>query len=153
MLKNVIGYDPNSHRISAMQQNIEPLLMKRLAIKVRPYDHASGRPKQPLTVTPTDVLILEGVHAFHPSVIPMSRLRYFIYADLAKARELKFIADFMERSYDIQTAFAHAHVEHDAFIKHLLPFLRVADHVVSVNEYWKYDGPIPADDAQIATLA
>jgi len=146
LLKNIIGFEPRSHDLAQLTKDVEALVTGKDGIYVRPYDHLTGEKSTARMVAPSDILILEGIYSFHPLLAPLNRgLRYYIFADKHKAKELKFIADFTERGYDVQTAFAHADAEYDAYETHILPFLKLADHVIVVDEYWKYDGPFPQE--------
>lgn len=145
--KGIKGFHPRSHRLDDLVSDVEDLLTGQ-AVPVRPYDHRTGEHGDERIVRPSDVLILEGIYSFHPPLAPLSRkLRYYIYAEPQKARELKFIADFTERDYDIQSAFAHANSEYEAYAEHVLPCLGFANFVIMVDEYWKYSGPFPAKEA------
>ena len=141
VLKNIIGYDHRSHRLEQMCEDIDTLI-RGDSISIAPYDHTTGKPLVSFTIMPCDLLILEGVYSFYPTVaIQSPSLRYYIYANKHQAKELKFIADFMERGYDIQTAFSHSGKEYEAYEEHILPLARLADHVIEMDEYWKYKGP------------
>ncbi|MCP4582148.1 MAG: hypothetical protein GY839_11070 [candidate division Zixibacteria bacterium] len=141
--RNLIGFDPKSHELAKLIKDIESLLNGK-EITVAPYDHRTGKHGIQKQIIPSDIIILEGVYSFFPPISPLSRgFKYYIYAPKHKAKELKFIADFKERGYDIQKAFAHAEDEYNAYETHILPFLRIADFVISVNQYWKYNDPSP----------
>lgn len=142
--KNIIGFFPQAHDLEALTKDVEKLAAGK-EIKVRPYDHKTGSHGRRKTIKPSDVLILEGVYSFYPLIAPHGHgLRYYIFADKHQAKELKFMADFMERGYNIQTAFTHADKEYRAYENHILPFLKLADFVISIDDYWKYKGPYPS---------
>lgn len=146
ILKNLIGFDQKSHNLDRLTNDVETLVTKKKEVYVTPYDHHTGGHFPPRKVVPSDILILEGVYSFYPLLAPLNRgLRYYIFADKHKAKELKFIADFTERGYDVQTAFAHADAEYTAYETYILPYLKLADYVIVVDEYWKYTGPFPQE--------
>jgi uridine kinase len=142
--KNIIGSNPKSHRLDKMTEDVQRLIVSREPVEVTPYDHSTGGYLPERTVHPSDVILLEGVYSFLPALSPLNRgLKYYIYADKDKAKELKFIADCTVRGYDIQTAFAHAEAEYQSYELHILPLLRLADYIIEVDEYWQYLPPKP----------
>ena len=138
--QGVIGFDIAANDIDRLVNDVNSLLAGR-AIKVAPYNHRTGKHDEPHTVEPAEVMILEGIHSFYPGIHhgPYTRwLKYFVYAAPNHARELKFIVDFTERRYDIQTAYEHSTAEYEAYETHVLPYIRHADRVIEVDGYWKY---------------
>lgn len=142
--RNLIGFDPNAHDLAQLAKDVEMLIGRR-PVTVRPYDHRTGRRGDERTVEPSDVLILEGVHAFCPLIAPLRGLRIFIDASEQEAKQLKFVADIRDRNYDAFQAFSHSDAEYEAYDKYVRPMLRFADFVVRVRAYWKYDGPFPGE--------
>ncbi|MHB8104173.1 MAG: uridine kinase family protein [Dehalococcoidales bacterium] len=143
--QNIIGFDEKSHRLDKLRDDVENILRGN-TIKIQPYDHTTGKYSSPKKISPSDVLILEGVYSFYPTIIPLCHQhRYYIFANKHQAKELKFIADFTERGYDIQQAFRHADEEYNAYENHILPYLKLADWVIVVDEYWKYKDPVPPE--------
>lgn len=138
--QGLIGFDIAANDVDQLVDDVNSLLAGR-AVKVSPYNHTTGKHDSPHTVDPAEVMILEGIHSFYPGIHhgPYTRwLKYFVYAAPNHARELKFIADFTERRYDIQTAYEHSTAEYDAYETHVLPYIRHADRVIEVNGYWRY---------------
>lgn len=143
--KNIQGFMPESHNLKKLVEDVSNLIDGK-EIVVTPYNHETGKHDPEKQVLPTDIIILEGIYSFYPSIAPLSSaVRYFIYADKHKAKELKFIADLTKRGYDVQTAFAHSDKEYSAYETYILPYLKIADFVINVDEYWKYNCPLPSD--------
>jgi len=135
--KNLIGFDPKAHDLETMAQDIETLLGGG-EIRIRPYDHSRGKHGNERIAKSSDVIILEGVHAFAPLLFPLRGLRVFIDATEHEAKQLKFIADIRERGYDPFEAFTHSDAEYQAYEKHVRPMLRFSDFVLPMKAYWKY---------------
>lgn len=145
LLKNLVGFDARAHDLTRMTGDLETLINGE-KIEVAPYDHSTGRHLDTRVVNPSNVIILEGIYSFYPLIAPInSGLRYYIYAPPKQAKDLKFISDFTNRGYDIQESFAHADAEYQAYESHILPFLRIADFIITVDDYWKYKGPFPQE--------
>jgi uridine kinase len=143
--RSVYGFDPASHHLETLVNDVITLLSGK-SVRIRPYEHSTGEHGEEVEVLPADILIVEGVHAFYPDLAPRTAgLRFFLYAQRLKAKELKFLADFLERGYDIHAAFRHADREHEAYEKHTLPTLKLADYVIEIVDYWSYRGPFPEE--------
>lgn len=141
--QNVLGYMPETHHLDKMREDVERLVSGK-TVKVTPYDHKTGDYGKERTVHPSDILIIEGVYSFYPPIIPLNKgLKYFIYATKNQAKELKFIADILERQYDIQTAFMNADELYTSYENHILPYLKLADFVIPIDNYWQYGQPSP----------
>jgi uridine kinase len=138
--QGIIGFDIDANDVDKLVGDVN-LLLAGQPIEVSPYNHRTGKHDKPHTVEAAEVMILEGIHSFYPGIHhgPYTRwLKYFMYAAPNHARELKFIADFTERRYDIQTAYEHSTAEYDAYETHVLPYIRHADRVIEVDGYWRY---------------
>jgi uridine kinase len=139
--KNVLGYSPETHDLDRFVRDIETL-WNGGTIEVHRYDHGTGtHESQPRTIGRCDVLILEGVQSLYPRILPYNRdFKYFIYAGEEQAKEMKILADIRHRGYDIQTALRSADPLYRSYAEHILPLMRVADHVIAVDQYWRYKG-------------
>ena len=142
ILRNLIGFHPDSHDLHQLTEDVETLVAGKKEVMVTPYNHTTGDHFPITKITPSDILILEGVYSFYPILCSLNKgLKYYIYAEKHKATEMIVIVDFTERGYDIQTALANADDEYKVYEDYILPYLRLADFTINVDEYWKYDGP------------
>lgn len=140
IIEGVVGFDIAANDVETMSRDITSLLNNQ-AVEVTPYDHRTGSHGARVTISSAQVLILEGIHSFYPGIhrgphVPW--LKYYIYAAPNHARELKFLADFTERRYDIQTAYEHSQSEYAGYEEHVLPYIRHADRIIEVDRYWRY---------------
>ena len=144
--KNLIGFDRHANDLEKFLEDVERLVVKKERIIVTPYCHATGEHGPPTPIDPCDVLILEGIYSFFPEIrnFPQisDHLKYFMYADKIKAKELKFISDVKERGHNIHTALQHAVPEYSAYETHILPFIRHADYIIKVEGFWEYSFPL-----------
>lgn len=136
----LVGFDIAANDIDKLVADVGDLLRGR-TVTIRPYDHHTGEHGDPTQISSADVVILEGIHSFYPGIYPglgTPWLKYYFYAAPNHAKELKFIADFTERRYDLQTAYEHSQSEYDGYERHVLPYIRHADRIVEVDGYWRY---------------
>lgn len=139
--KNLSGYEPLAHDIGAVSKAVGFLLSGKSA-QYRAYDHVSGtHSSEPTVVNPAEMLVLDGVHSFHPALLPRVGYKLFLYATPSVCKELRFLTDVTERRYTVGDAFRHAEEEYRAFEQHALHYGKFADQVVVVDRYWKYTLP------------
>jgi len=135
--QNLSGYDPKASNISELRNDLQKLKDNQI-IFYKPYNHTTGEHDDEIKVEPSDIIIIDGIHSFHPLIIPMLDFKLFIYASPSDAKELRFLADIKERNYTVHTAFQHADNEFYSFEKHILHYIKFADKVVQLDNYWKY---------------
>lgn len=137
VLRRISGYDIAANNIERAREAIQRL-SRGLEVTIQPYDHESGRHGPPCQVTPTRIVILDGIHSLHSFVMPYVGYGIFLSASAAEAKELRFVADVLDRCYVVRDAFAHADSEYRAFEEHVLSSQRLADAVILAEDYWKY---------------
>ena|GEM_PF-3297327 len=144
--KDLIGFDPESNDLKQFYQDVKDLL-KGKVVTVKPYSHKTGEHEKEIEIKPSDVIILEGIYSFFPQIknlceeMNAKQLKYFIYADKHKAKELKFISDIKERGHDIHKALKHAVPEYSTYETYILPHIKLADYIIRVVGYWEYSLP------------
>jgi len=138
LIQNISGYDPAANDLDAAVAAIRGL-RSGTEISVRPFNHRTGEHEPvPLTLTPTDIVVLDGIHALHPKLLPFLSCKLLIYASAPVAKELRFLSDVFERNYTAHKAFEHADEEYRRFEECLLQYVKFADQVVEVDGYWRY---------------
>lgn len=147
---NLIGFDCKANDLKQFYQDVEDLVEKNTKAIITPYNHKTGEHGKETEIKPSDIIILEGIYSFYPELKNLSQrstqLKYFIYADKFKAKELKFISDIKERGHNIHTALQHAVPEYSAYETYVLPYIRHADYIIRVDGYWEYSMPFTFDE-------
>lgn len=144
--KDLLGFDVRANDLKQFKNDVENLLNNR-EIKISPYNHETGEHEEETIVKPGKVIILEGIYSFFPGIDNLCKnrnveqLKYFIYADKYKAKELKFISDIKERGHSIHKALQHAVPEYSAYETYILPHIKLANYIINVDGYWKYELP------------
>lgn len=148
--RNLIGFDCKANNLKQFYQDVEDLVVNNTKAIITPYDHKTGEHGKKIEIKPSDIIILEGIYSFYPELKNLSKrytqLKYFIYADKFKAKELKFISDIKERGHNIHTALQHAIPEYSAYATYILPYIRHADYIIRVDGYWEYSMPFTFDE-------
>ena len=125
--------------MSLFVQSLLDTLDRGGSISYAPYDHRTGTHISDRVSLPhSDIVLVDGIHSFHPRALRHMKLKLFLYATPADAKELRFMVDLFERSYTAHTAFQHAEEEYNNFETHILHYIKFADHVVQLDNYWKY---------------
>lgn len=127
------GYDPASLDAEALAAAIARLAAGS-PLDYVPYDNRTGmRVTTARRLLPQDVLIVEGIHAFHPAVLVHAPLRVVLHADEATLKALRARANVVKRGMDPDDARRRIDAEYEAFCRHVLPRLASAEVQVSVD--------------------
>jgi len=135
----ITGYHPMS--ISAADLG---LALERFAaaapFSYHPYDNSTGTKSEiPETVSPCRVLVVEGIHAFHPVVVKASALNVFIDAEESILREMRRRANLTKRGFSHAEAALRIQAEWDEFSATVLPHKHLADVLVQVTLDYRYN--------------
>lgn len=104
----------------------------------RPFDHRTGSHAGPRTIPRGhDVLLVEGIHALHPSIAGLMDLRVVFRADPYDLVRFRIHAD-IERGYPKAEAEPHAAFEVAGFRRHIGDQTAEADWIVEVGPEWTY---------------
>lgn len=127
------GYDLRSIDMAALRAVLVRFL-DRQPFGVHRYDNRTGtKSGEPRTVSPADVLVVEGIHALHPDLAPHTHLKVFIDADEATARELRVLANRRKRGMSAHDAAARVEREWRDYCAWVRPRREQADVVVQVD--------------------
>lgn len=138
VLRNLSGYDTKANDIDKAITAVLDLCGHK-KVTYHPYNHITGEHQaEEYTIDSSDIIVLDGIHSFHPRLITFLAYKLFIYAVPQLYKELRFLADLTERSYTVQQAFEHADREYNAFEEFVLHYAKFADRVIEVDSYWKY---------------
>lgn len=129
----ISGYDLRSIDMAALRAVLVRFL-DRQPFGVHRYDNRTGtKSGEPRTVSPADVLVVEGIHALHPDLAPHTHLKVFIDADEATARELRVLANRRKRGMSAHDAAARVECEWRDYCAWVRPRREQADVVVQVD--------------------
>ncbi|MBK1616139.1 hypothetical protein CKO44_22035 [Rubrivivax gelatinosus] len=134
----ISGYDLRSIDMEALQEAIVCFL-ERKPFCVHRYDNKTGtKSAEPRTVSPVDVLVVEGIHSLHPELAPHSGLKVFLDADEAVAFELRVRANQRKRGMSACDAAARVPSEWKDYSTWVRPRREHADLVVQVDLEFRY---------------
>ncbi|MBZ8142475.1 hypothetical protein CLD22_21565 [Rubrivivax gelatinosus] len=134
----ISGYDLRSIDMAALQMAIVSFL-ERKPFCVHPYDNRTGtKSAEPTTVSPVDVLVVEGIHSLHPRLVPHSGLKVFIDADEAIAYQLRVRANQRKRGMSASDAVSRVPREWKDYSTWVRPRCEHADLVVQVDLEFGY---------------
>ncbi|WP_416462681.1 uridine kinase family protein [Rubrivivax gelatinosus] len=136
----ISGYDLRSIDMAALRAALVRFFARQ-PFGVHRYDNRTGmKSGEPRTVSPADVLVVEGIHALHPDLSPHTHLKVFIDAEEATARELRVRANQRKRGMSAHDAAARVEREWRDYCAWVLPRRERADIVVQVDLEFGYRG-------------
>ena len=116
------------------------------AFAYRPYDNRSGtKHAAPRIVAPARVLVVEGIHALHPSIEKRFLLKVFIDSDELTLREMRRRANVLKRGMSLDDAVSRIQSEWEDFCSIVLTQKPLANLVVHVSREYEYSYPIAHD--------
>ena len=124
------------------------------AFPYRPYDNRSGTKREdPRIVAPGRVLVVEGIHAFHPAIENRFLLKIFIDSDELTLREMRQRANVSKRGMNPKDAVFRIQSEWNDFSFIVLPQKHLANIVVHVSRNYEYAILIAHDNSTFRSHA
>jgi uridine kinase len=134
----ISGYNPESIDIQALKNSMlrfgagEPFTYHR-------YDNRTGTKQQsPSVVEPCRVLVVEGIHSFHPTIAERMHLKVFIDSDEPTLRHMRFRANMQKRGMCSTDAEAMIQAEWNDYVALLRPLSKSANLAVHVDQDFNY---------------
>ncbi|MBT3065975.1 uridine kinase [Rhodoferax sp. U11-2br] len=145
------GFDPRSINIHALDSAIREFVVRE-PFAHHPYDNRTGTKQvSQRVVNPSDVLVVEGIHAFHLGIAKWMHLKVFLDADESNLRLMRYRANMQKRGMAPADAQTRIEQEWQDFCAIVRPLISSADLVVHVDPLYNYRWPLNAGD--VATVA
>jgi len=104
-----------------------------------PYENRTGtRAAQSRSITPQEIVIIEGIHSLHIALLPQLQYKIFIDAPVDVMKFLRIKANMNKRGMAVQEASSRVDFELEEFRKYTAPGKRRADCVVNVTRAYDY---------------
>lgn len=142
------GYNYLSIDRAAIRDCVASIL-NRQVFTYYPYENRTGcRAVNPVTLSPQSVVVVEGIHAFHPAVSKALHLRVFIDSDESTLRAMRARANVSKRGMSVVDSHARIDKEWEDYRAFTLPLKSQADLLVKVSTEFEYSvWPGGASDA------
>lgn len=145
------GYNSLSIDGTAMRDAVVSIL-NRQDFTYHPYENRTGcSAVDATTLSPQLVIVIEGIHAFHPAISKALHLRVFIDADESTLRAMRVRANVSKRGMSATDSHARVDKEMEDYRAFTLPLKSQADLVVEVNTEFEYSVPPGGGDASQET--
>ena len=132
------GYNSASIDGAAMRDAVASILNGQ-DFTYYPYENRTGcKAANPTTLSPQSVIVIEGIHAFHPAVSKALHLRLFIDADESTLRAMRARANVAKRGMSEIDSHARVDKELEDYRAFTLPLKAQADLLVRVNMDFEY---------------
>jgi phosphoribulokinase len=99
----VTGYDPRANKLCEARKNIEELCARKPTSKPR-YDHSTGNILSNETVSPKDLIIIEGVTTLYPELVELIDISFFLDALEETQIKSRIERDVNKRGYTHEEA-------------------------------------------------
>jgi uridine kinase len=134
----ISGYDPLSIDINALESSLSKFSLREKFTHF-PYDNGTGTKQvNPRVVEPCDVLVVEGIHSFHPGLAKRMNLKVFFDSDEATLRKMRYLANMQKRGMNAASAKAKIQNEWQDYCVLVRPLITSAELVVHVDERYNY---------------
>ena len=134
----ISGYNPLSIDINALETSLSKFSLRE-AFTHYPYDNGTGTKQvNPSVVEPCDVLVVEGIHSFHPGIAKQMSMKVFFDSDEATLRKMRYRANMQKRGMSPASAEAKIQNEWQDYCALVRPLITSADLVVHVDERFNY---------------
>jgi len=99
----ISGYNPRANKLFLARQNIEDLKAGK-AIQKPVYNHSTGQVLPNETVTPKELIIIEGVTTLYPELAELNDISFFLDAQEETQIQSRIKRDVNERGYSLEEA-------------------------------------------------
>jgi uridine kinase len=137
-LLGITGYDLSAIDAEQLVNSIA-CFTAGVSFEYHPYDNKTGTKQvESTTIFPGQVLVVEGIHAFHSSVERALSLKVYLDADEQTLRDMRQSANIHKRGMSLNNATSKIQMEWDAFCSLVLPRRSVADMIFKVTRNYEY---------------
>jgi phosphoribulokinase len=139
--------DPAYNRLDLLAQHLSSL-KRGESVEIPTYDHRRGDFGQPRRVSPTPVIIVEGLHALYDQLLPFMNYTVFVDPDRAVKYRWKYRRDVIVRGHAPQQL-EDEMVAREALFKRFIDFQKIsASTVIQIRQSdllryasYEYTGP------------
>ncbi|NQU79879.1 hypothetical protein HQ545_09000 [Candidatus Woesearchaeota archaeon] len=126
------GYDPRANKLNLARENIEDLLNNKTIVKPC-YDHSTGNVVTNETVTPKELVIIEGVTTLYPALKNLCGVSFFLDALEETQIKSRIERDVKTRGYSLEEAMILYESLKPMYSKHIAPTKEFASVVFQVS--------------------
>ncbi|MGD8429972.1 MAG: phosphoribulokinase, partial [Ectothiorhodospiraceae bacterium] len=95
--------DPRANHIKLAREHLSAIRDGQ-TVEVPVYNHGTGRFDTPQRIDPAPVILVEGLHALYPELVPLFDFTLFVDSDREVRWRWKFERDVFQRGYDPEEA-------------------------------------------------
>ncbi len=136
--KGLSGYHIEAYKLNdALKDFIS--LKNGMPIDFAPYDHSEGKTSaDSFQMNPSDILILDGLHAMHDSFLPFINLSIFIDTADTDLKNIRTEADLTKRKYSLAYSQSISESEFKLYKSKIEPYKKSADYILRLKDKWNY---------------
>lgn len=111
---------------------------QRQPISFAQYGHFDGRKGDTQILEPCTILVLDGLHSMHETILPYVDYSIFIYADESAFKKIRFDADLTKRRLSVEVAGLNTEPEFLLYKKLVAPYRQNANIQLLLQKKWEY---------------
>ncbi|MDJ0718665.1 MAG: phosphoribulokinase [Prochloraceae cyanobacterium] len=120
--------DPDANHLNLLTEHLAALKEGK-SVDIPIYNHATGKFDPPRPFYPTPIIVLEGLHALYPQLIPWLDFCIFVDPDYAVKWQWKWERDIKRRGHKAE-ALEQEMLQRMAAYKHWIDFQKINANVV-----------------------
>ena len=126
------GYDPRANKLSDERRDIEDLICRKTISKPR-YDHSTGKILQNETITPRELVIIEGVTTLYEELRELNDISFFMDAMEETQIKSRIERDVKTRGYTYEEAMILFETLKPSYKRFIEPTKKFASVIVRVS--------------------
>ncbi len=99
----ITGYHPKANKLFEARSNIIELISRKSILKPC-YDHSTGKVLSNETISPREIIVIEGVTPLYPELVELNNISFFLYANEETQIQSRIERDVKERNYSLEEA-------------------------------------------------
>lgn len=120
--------DPDANRLDLLQQHLAELKQGK-TVDIPIYNHNTGKFDPPRPLAPTPIIIVEGLHALYPEILPLLDFSIYVDPDHDVKWQWKFERDVQKRGHKSEALVAEM-LKREAAYKRWIDFQKTGATVV-----------------------
>lgn len=126
------GYNPRANKLFEARNNIEDLCLRKTISKPR-YDHSTGKVTNNETISPKEIIVIEGVTTLYQGLEELNDVSFFLDALEETQIKSRIERDINKRGYTLEEALILYESVKPDYVKFIEPTKKLASVIFEVG--------------------